>query len=152
MRFVLTAELREFLRTAADAGIEHELAIRLGLDRALLLGDAGDLGLHVERARRILNVASCEPRASVALGEGQSAHLRRLYGGGAIFAEPLRGDALSVSLPEEILTLARGSVRQSALHAAAVEEMLAWERAARVGGRTMREWGLKTLALGLLNR
>lgn len=148
LRLDLTPDLHEFLALAAQAGLDCELAIRLGLERALLLADARDLRLDVERARRILNLAGGELRASVPLGNQQSAYLRRLYAPAANI-EPWAGASVAVTLPEEILTLARESITEGALHSGAVSEMLTWERAARVKGRTMREWGLKTLALAL---
>jgi hypothetical protein len=148
LRLELTPQLRGFLELAASAGLDHEVAVRLGLERALVLSDARELRLTGERARRILNLAGAELRANVALGSTQSAYLRSLYQQTASI-EPLVDDSVAIELPEEILTLARDSITESALHDGAVDEMLTWERAARVKGRTMREWGLKALALAL---
>lgn len=146
----LTPHVREFLDLVGRAGLPHELAIRLGLERALLLSDAYDLRLNVERARRILNLAGGELRTSVPLTSEQSAYLRRLYAP-PLKGKPLVGGSVTIALPEDVLTLVRNTITESAFHSGAVTEMHVWERAARVRGRTMREWGLKTLALALTN-
>jgi hypothetical protein len=144
----VTSQLREFLNAAHQAGLDTSLAVRLGLERALLLADSGDLRMGVERARRALNSASANPRATLALAAEQAAYVRQLYNT-APQPEHIPIGELRVDLPEELLSRARDAVGETALHAGAVIEMLAWERAARLQGRTMLEWGLKTLAIAV---
>lgn len=55
-------------------------------------------------------------------------------------------------ISDELLTQVRDTVPETSLHPGAVAEMLAWERAARLEGRTMLEWSLKVLARLLVRR
>jgi hypothetical protein len=144
LRLAACERLSEFVAAAARIGLDAQLAVRLALERALVLHDAQALRIDVRRARLALNGASAEARATRALGAAQARYVRELYDESprAVVGTE-RG--LSVRVPDDLLARARDTVPQGAMHEGAVTEMLAWERAARLQARTMSEWGLKTL-------
>lgn len=147
-RVVLSAssQLTAFVERSAHLGLDVTEAVRLGLERTLLLRDAQLLGFDVESARRLLVHAAAPARSARPLSSEEAARVRRLS-----VRRPVppadTAEGLAVSVDQQVLTRARGAVPQNALHAGAVEEMLAWELAARLEGRRMGEWGLKALAL-----
>ena len=145
LRLSPSARLIEFLQAAAQAGLDAPLAVRLALQRALVLHDAQELRLDAERICRTLNRAASEVRATQPLSAQQAAYVRQLSGGRPRPVITMRKD-LAIVVPDDLLTQVRGTVPETALHQSAVRKMLAWERAAKLGGRTMMEWALKTLA------
>lgn len=139
-------QLTDFIAQAADLGLGATEAVRLGLERALLLRDGQFLGFDVESARRLLVCAAGAARPIQPLCGTEPAQVRHLSVRQPVPADDVT-DGLTVSVRQQILTRARAHVPETALHAAGVEEMLAWEIAARLEGRPMGEWGLKVLAL-----
>jgi hypothetical protein len=140
-----TPELQHFLRATADRGLDSSQALRLAIERALVLIDIDGLLLERSFARRLL--CSVAKRAGVhrPLPPERAVYLRRL-----IAARPLPErecpDTLTVQLPQELLARARGVVPLTALGEDAIAEMIAWEQAAVLDGRTMAEWSLLALA------
>jgi hypothetical protein len=143
--------LNSFLEAAAQVGLDAPLAVRLAIERALVLLDGRSSRMDVERICRILNIASHEARAKRPLSTRQAAYVRSLYDVTPKVAVVVEG-TLEVELPEELITRADGTVSELALHAEAVGEMLAWERAARLHGYTMTEWALKVLVRAISAR
>ena len=137
--------LENFLRDAAAAGLEATAAIRLGIERALVLREGQLFNLDVESVRRRLRAAASGSRPCQALPPSEAAYVRELSARRPVALGEI-SDPLSVELPAALLTRARGVVAEASLHAGAVEEMIAWEIAARLEGRSMSEWALKTLS------
>jgi hypothetical protein len=137
--------LREFVCSAAEAGLDAPDAVRLALERALALVDAAAFGLDMEAARGTLTHAAESAQASRPLTQAQAAYVRSLGKATARPPAPVE-EGLVVTLPDRVLTPARDTVSESAFQAAVVPEMLAWEIAAALEGRTMCEWALRTLA------
>jgi len=136
--------LVRFFEAAAKAGLDVTLAVRLALERALVLLDGQSLRLDSEHVCQLLNEASKDVRATCPLSARQAAYVRLLYSGSQ--APPVSiGHQLSVPVPDDVMTRARTAVSATALTEDAVPEMLAWERAARLQGRTMLEWSMVTL-------
>lgn len=151
LRLPACERLSEFVDEAAGVGLGAPLAVRLAIERGLLLHDAYALHIDVQRARLELNRAAMHARAQRALGDVQAKYVRELYDESP--CTPAATDqGLSVRIPEDLLARAREAVPQSAIHRSVVPEMLAWERAARLQARTMSEWGLKTLGILLATR
>jgi len=147
-RIVLSpsSQLTSFIERAAQQGLDAPEAVRLGLERALLLLDAQFLDYDVESARRLLVQAAAAARPVQPLSGEEARRVRRLAARRP--APPAdTAEGLTISVCQQILTRARRSLPENALHAGAVEEMLAWEIAAHLEGRSMGEWGLKALAL-----
>jgi hypothetical protein len=141
-----SSQLTDFIERAADLGLGAAEAVRLGLERALVLLDAQLLGFNVESARGLVAHAAAATRPAQPLSGAEAAHVRRLSARRPVPATDV-SNGLTVSICQPILTRARGAVPETALHVAGVEEMLAWEIAARLEGRPMGEWALKALAL-----
>jgi hypothetical protein len=142
-----TPRLRKFLAAAASAGLEPTDAVRLALERALALEDACDaFPLDVESARRELRRAGADSQPLRELTSAQAGYVRALSAGRARRVEELNED-LVVALPDRVTTRARGQLTELALHDGVVAEMIAWEIAATLEGRTMGEWALVTLAV-----
>jgi hypothetical protein len=59
---------------------------------------------------------------------------------------------LTVELPERLLTRLRPGILPDCLASRAVAEMVAWERAAVLEGRSMSEWAALTLAAAVRRR
>jgi hypothetical protein len=137
--------LTRFLDAAAHAGLDAPLAVRLALERAVVLRDGRDLRLDVERVRRTLGREARRARATRQLSARQADYVRVLYRERPRQSQPVAG-GLSVAIPDELLTQVRDTIPETVLQPGAVPEMLAWERAARLEGRTMLEWSLKMLA------
>lgn len=137
--------LEGFLGEAARAGLEPAEAVRLALERALVLQDACEFPLDVESARRLLRRAAAGARPQRELPPGLAAYLRELSARRPCTPPRLQSD-LQVELPERLLIRARAEAGESAFHAGAVAEMIAWEIAAVLKGRTMAEWSLRVLA------
>jgi hypothetical protein len=140
-----SARLDRFAAASAALGLDTEEAVRLALEHALALEDAAALGLDVDGARRRLNRAAEGAQAQRPLGDEEAARVRRL---GAAVPRPAQAlpDGLTVSLPEGLLTRARDSLTESAIRPAVVAEMVSWQIAAALAGRTLGEWALRTLA------
>lgn len=132
-----------FLSAAEHRGIAPAEAVRLAVERHLVLEDVGIFGLETAVARHLLQRAAERPRPSQPLTDELAADLRRLTVGGRPGAAPAH---LEVGLPDRLAVRARGRVRGCAFDPKAVGEMLSWEIAATIEGRTMSEWALKTLA------
>lgn len=133
-----------FVRAAADHGLEVEQAVRLAVEHELVLGDADELGVTREMARHVLTTAATAARPQRPLSARQAAYVR-----GLSLVRPRRSTELleaSVALPCRLLTRTAGRIRTSAFDAAMIGEMIAWERAAALEGRTMAEWALKLIA------
>lgn len=146
-RILLPPSLRleRFAAASAAAGLDTEEAVVLALEYALALEDAAAFGLDADTARRRLNRTATSVRAERPLGAREAAYVRRL---GAREPRPLPSltDGLAVLAPERVLTRVRGSVTEAAIRPAVVEEMIAWQIAATLAGRTMGEWALRSLA------
>jgi len=139
-------QLTSFIEAAARIGLGEAEAVCLGLERALLLRDVQLLGFDVESARKLLVAAAAAARPSRPLSGAEAAGVRELSARRPVVPVDT-AQGLIVSISQRILSRARDTVPETALHAAGVEEMLAWELAARLEGRPMGEWGLKALAL-----
>jgi hypothetical protein len=137
--------LDRFLQAAAQAGLSAPEAVRLGVERALVVRDTQLVDLDVESARRMLRRAAAAARPSRPLCDEAAAYVRGLSARRPVQAPPEQ-EALEVELPPNLLTRAHGTVPEIALHDGIVEEMIGWERAARMEGRSMSEWALKVLA------
>jgi hypothetical protein len=145
LRLARSPRLDRFAATAAAAGLEVAEAVRLALAQALALEDARVFGLDADTARRLLNRAAAGARAARPLGEGEAAYLRRLTSRTPkpVLALPPN---LEVELDERTSTRVRGALTEAAIRPAVVEEMIAWEIAATLDGRTLGEWALHRLA------
>lgn len=141
-----TPRLHAFLDQAAGAGLGPDQAVELAIERALALHDSHRLAPDVETARDRLNQAAAAARPHHALTSEQAAYVRRLA-----IRRPIDGRAvdqpLRVKVADRLLVRARATLTTAALRADAVDEMVAWEAAAALDGRTMGEWALYTLAL-----
>lgn len=145
LRLPPSPRLTAFVAAAAEAGLGPSEATRLALERALALADAGVFPFDVEVARRRLRRAAKEAHPCRPLTPAQAAYMRTLSP--ARPRPPINVSAgLVVELPDRVLTRSRDTVAEAALHAGAVPEMVAWEIAATLAGRTMGEWALRTLA------
>ncbi len=145
LRLERSPRLERFAAAAADAGLDLPEGVRLALAQALALQDARVFGLDADTARRLLNRAAAGARAAQALGEGEAAYLRRLTSRIPKPA-PALGPRLEVELDERTSTRVRGTITEAAIRPAVVEEMIAWEIAATLEGRTLGEWALNCLA------
>jgi hypothetical protein len=151
LRLPASPRLTRFLETAARVGLDAPLAVRLALERALVLRDAQEFRMDVERIRRALSRAAAEARAVRPLGARQATYVRGLFRE-CPRSSVVVGESLSVAISDNLLTQVRDAVPETALHQGVVGEMLAWERAAALEGRTMMEWALKTLAALIAGR
>jgi hypothetical protein len=140
-----STRLDRFAAASAALGLDPEEAVRLALEHALALEDAAALGFDVDGARRRLNRAAEGAQAKRPLGDVEAARVRRL-GVALPRSAPPFAEGLSVSLPERLLTRARDSLTESAIRPAVVTEMVTWQIAASLAGRTLGEWALRTLA------
>jgi hypothetical protein len=138
--------LQAFVDTAAANGLAAPHAVGLALERALLLADSQAFGIDIETVRRMLGAAAAAARAGRPLTDSQARYVRSLVAARPVASENV-ASGLTVTIPERVYTRAHGAVRTAMLHASAVSEMVAWEIAAALQGRTMGEWGLRSLAL-----
>ena len=137
--------LERFAAASAAAGLEVPEAVRLALEHALALRDAAAFGLDGDTARRLLNRAAAGTRASRPLGDGEAACLRRLTRQAPKPTAALP-ERLKVRLDARTSTRVRDSLSESAIRPAVVEEMISWQVAATLEGRTLSEWALHSLA------
>jgi hypothetical protein len=139
--------LERFAAAAAAAGLDLPQAVRFALEHGLALQDAAAFGLDADTARRLLNRAAAGARATRPLGDGEAARLRRLTQRAPRPAAALP-ERLKVKLDDRTSTRVRDSLNESAIRPAVVEEMISWQVAATLEGRTVGEWALHTLARG----
>jgi hypothetical protein len=144
-RLAPSPRLAGFVEAAARTGLEAPDAVRLGLERALVLADAARLGFGVEAARGLLDRAAARVRPRQPLPAVQARYVRALTVPRPVPAVDV-SDGLAVTVPDRLSIRAAGHVRPVDLHPAAVPEMVAWETAAALEGRTMGEWALAVLA------
>jgi hypothetical protein len=138
--------LNRFVAAAAAAGLDPEDAVRLALERALALADAcAAFAIDVETSRCLLRRVASAARPLRQLTAAHSSYVRALA---ACKQKPVGdlSDGLVVALPDRVVTRARGELTELALHEGVIEEMISWEIAAKLEGRTMCEWVLSTLA------
>lgn len=147
-RLTTTEQLKAFVSAAARAGLSSQEAVQLALERELVLADAAAFGLDVDAARAILGAVARSAAARRPLSPGDAARVRRLATAQPLLVPALAG-ALTVELPDRVATRARGSVPARALDERVVAEMVAWELAALLDGRSMSEWALKELGRAL---
>jgi hypothetical protein len=143
--------LQEFVAAAAEAGLGAEEALRLGIERALLLYDLGELGIDRDLARRRLRESAALARAEIELTADLAAWVRRLSMARAVPVTSVQAGA-SVNLPDRLLARAGEKLGTRYLRAEAVAEMIAWELAAATSAQTMGEWAFRELALARLLR
>jgi hypothetical protein len=137
--------LSAFVAHAAEAGLDLASAVELGIERALVLVDARCLVADVEAARGILNRAARCARPTHELSEADAIRVRCFNARRPAALSDVSNGA-SVPLPDRLLRRSAGAVPVSALHPGAVEEMIGWELAATLAGRSMPEWALWVLA------
>jgi hypothetical protein len=133
--------LQHFVDAAAIAGLGPDDAIRLGVERGLVLLDLGRLGRGLNGTRRLLRTAAQEARPEMALAPATAAWVRLLSMARPVPAANV-GEGIVVRLPDRLLCRASDGLDARSLRAEVVAEMVAWERAAALNGRTMGEWAL----------
>lgn len=133
--------LEHFVATAAESGLEAHEAVRLGLEHALCLKDAGRFAADVEAGRHLLVRAASRARPVHAMVPAQAAYVRRLTTKRRVTALDVT-QGLLVQVPDRLICRARATLPENSLHAEVVEEMISWEVAAMLCGRTMGEWAL----------
>lgn len=136
--------LDRFLQASARCGLSASEAVRLGVERALVVRDTQLADLDVESGRRILRQAATAARPSLPLPDEEAAYVRKLGAKRAVEAAS-PGEEIAVDLPPSLLARANGVVPETVLHEGVVEEMISWELAARMEARSMSEWALKVL-------
>jgi hypothetical protein len=141
-----TPAIQRFLAIAAGAGLAPPDAVRLAIERELILIDADPLGLGIEATRYALGKAAAQARPTIALTTGQGAYVRALAARRPLQAT-VPDEPFHVAIPDQLLARSRGLVTTTALDPDAVDEMIAWEIAAALAGRSMTEWALKQLAV-----
>ena len=136
--------LDDFVAVAAERGLHAPEAVRLGLERHFALIDTRRFGLDVDTCRRLLceRASATAPRRS--LSGGEAARARRLAMSRPV-APAATGDGLRVAIPGRLLTRFGERVPGRAFRAAHVAEMVQWELAATLEGRTIGEWALLTV-------
>lgn len=141
-----SATLDGFIGAAAAAGLSLGEAVRLGVERVLVLSDAGKIG-DSEIARRRLCAAASAARPQMRIATAEAARVRALSMPQSVAPTAVRSRVV-IPLPNRILARARNQVPSSALCRVAVPEMVSWEIAATLEGRTMGEWALRLLLAG----
>jgi hypothetical protein len=139
--------LQRFVEAAAQVGLGVEEAVRMGVERGLVLSDLCEMGIDVDFGRRRLRAAAMRARPSHELTADLAQRVRRLSMARPI-AVPSTDEGLAVRLPDGLLVRAAAGLGARHLRAEAVPEMVAWELAAALGARTMGEWALRELLLG----
>lgn len=135
--------LQNFVETAAQAGLAPAEAVEMAIERALALADGARLCGDIELARRRLSLAADAARPRRGTSPEQASRVRRLTTARSLEAADV-GEGLVVPLPACRLSRA-ADVHESYIHADIVSEMVAWEVAAVLEGRTVGEWALWTL-------
>jgi hypothetical protein len=133
--------VRRFLSVAAQHGLAPDDAIRLALEHYLALVDLQALRMEEGALRATLGAVATRARPSSSLGVADAARVRMLS-----LARPLPAleltDPLTFALPARLCTRLDGLISPELLDHRVVGEMIAWERAAILAGRTMGEWAL----------
>ncbi len=137
-------KLADFIAAAARAGLDLQEATRLAVERLLLLNDAPAIGFDSEIARRRLTVAARGARPDLNLTAVEAARVRALSLPRRIQPMVLAAPT-AVPVPDRILPRVC-TVSNLCFEARFVSEMVSWEVAAILAGRTMGEWGLRILA------
>jgi hypothetical protein len=138
--------LQRLVDAAARIGLHAEEAVRLGMERGLVLADLSDLGIDPDLARRRLRGAAVRARPELELTADLANWVRRLGMARPVSAVSVE-DGLRLRLADRLLVRGAAEVGRRHLCAEAVQEMVAWERAAALGARTMGEWALRELSL-----
>jgi hypothetical protein len=139
--------LQRFVGAAAQVGIGAEDAVRMGVERGLVLSDLCEVGVDIDLGRRRLRAAAMRARPCHELTADLAQWVRRLSMARPI-PVPSIDEGLAVHLPDGLLVRAAAGLGARHLRAEAVPEMVAWELAAALGARTMGEWALRELLLG----
>lgn len=140
--------LTGFADAAAAMGLPAAEAVRVCLERALLLRDVSALGIDAHAARQRLRTVAAQARAHRELVPEEAGRVRALRLGRPTSAEDVR-DGLSLVLPPRLLTRAL-TVNAQAFDARVLPEAIAWEVAAALDGRTIAEWALCSLVASRL--
>jgi hypothetical protein len=146
IRLPPSPRLDDFLAAAANEGLEPSEATRLAIERFFALADAAALGIGVEASRRLLDETAQRARPNHSPPTREASRVRELAIRRPV-AQLSAGSGLEVAVPERLLTRIGKRIPARTLHAEFVPEMVRWELAAALEGRTMGEWALRTLAL-----
>jgi len=133
--------VRRFLSVAAQYGLAPDDAVRLALEHHLALVDLQALRVEEGALRATLGAVATRTRPSSSLCTADAARVRRLTLGRPLSALELT-DPLTFALPARLCTRLDGLLSPELLDHRVVGEMIAWERAAILAGRTMGEWAL----------
>src|SRR5262249_38071341 len=117
--------LQRFIDAAAATGLRPDDAIRLGIERGLVLIDLAPLGRWLGGSRKLLRAAALEARAKVALAPAMVAWVRHLSMGRAVPAADV-AEGIAVQVPDRLLGRASEGLDTRVLRADVVEEMVAW--------------------------
>jgi len=133
--------VRRFLSVAAQYGLAPDDSVRLAVEHHLALEDLQALRIEEGALRAMLGAVAARARPSSSLDAADAVRARRLS-----LARPLPAleltDQLTFALPSRLCTRLDGILPSELLDHRAVREMIAWERAAILAGRTMGEWAL----------
>jgi hypothetical protein len=138
-------KLKGFAVAADRAGMSVTDAVRLAIERDLVLTDASHFGLDAGGARYLLTKAARRTRPLNTLSAASAEYARSLR------LRPRRRKlqqvhpSTRVAIPARLLTRAEGKIRLAAFDEAAIEEMVEWECAATLSGCTLAEWAFKAL-------
>jgi hypothetical protein len=143
-----TPHLRRFLATAAEYGLAPGEAVRLGLEHQMALEDLEVLRVERGALRAILAAMAARARPSRGLADADADRVRRLVLASPL-PEPELTGTLTFALPPRLWTRLEGLLSPELLDYRAVGEMIAWERAAILTGRTMGEWAFASALSGV---
>jgi hypothetical protein len=138
--------IEAFLDAAERHGLPREQAVRLAVERELVLSDAEACSLPPDSARYLLNRLAEVARPDRALPPARADYVRRLRIAARRDSRSARVER-DIELPDTLAVRVADGVRLGAFDADAVHEMIAWEAAAAMAGRTMTEWALKAFAV-----
>lgn len=137
--------LDAFAARSAEAGLTTAAAARLAIERALALADAPLFDLDAATARVLLRRAAARARPQQPLAAATAAYVRTLTATRATTPDDVaRG--LTVDVPDRLACRLHAGIPPTAFDAEAVPDLVAWEVAATLEGRTIGEWALEMLA------
>jgi hypothetical protein len=149
----MTPASQAFRHHASAQGIPLELAVGLAIERELLLQDADAAGF-ARCATRAQLTGAAKVWSATELGPGRlnRAYLEVLIRGYGKVRASKTCEPTTVTIPSRLCERAVAINLAIALVPPALEESIAWERAAVFARRTMTDWGLRTLLVSTRQR
>lgn len=144
-RLVVTDPLRELAAEAAAAGLRLPEAAALAIEARLLLDDLAHGGTPTGLVTALLNRAAASERVDLPVAGSFGDYIRHLSARRPVAAQLPEHRTVEVPVALRLLARAVQLPRAAPFAPVRFNDLIDWEVAAAISGRTLSEWGYLTV-------